>query len=138
MKKHHSRGETQTVLSFQSSPLQGTPPRGPILSGPLQSVRSLQPPASNDVSTVSSRPLSTTTLSTELTEFIGQLRLACAQNAFNTLSDPRVSLDSTRNKFQFLLSLMNRESLTSYYKASLKARLDRSDLDDWAAVPFSG
>lgn len=47
-------------------------------------------------------------------------------------------MDSIRNKFRFLLSLMNREHLTSYYKASLQAQIDRSALDAWEAVPFYG
>ncbi|KAK7720307.1 hypothetical protein SLS63_009854 [Diaporthe eres] len=67
-----------------------------------------------------------------------ELRLACAYNAFETLGNPRVSLDSIRNKFRFLLSLMSREHLTSYYKASLQARLNQSPLDTWDAVPFYG
>lgn len=123
------------VLSFPKSPLQGTPPWGPNRSCSLQSIRSPQPPASNNAS---SHPLPTTTLSVELTTFIDQLRLSCAYNAFETLSDPKVSLDSIRNKFRFLLSLMSREHLISYYKASIQARLDRSALDTWEAVPFYG
>lgn len=125
------------VLLSQKNPRQGTPPMVPNPRRLLQNVRPLQPLAtsSNDSSP---RPPSTTTSPVELTTFIRQLRLACAQNAFNTLSDPSAPLDSIRNKFRFLLSLMSREHLTSYYKDSLQARLDQSALDAWGAVPFYG
>ncbi|KAL1854426.1 Phosphoserine transaminase [Diaporthe australafricana] len=96
---------------------------------------SLQPSPSSDTSP---RPPSMTTPPVDLSAFISQLRLACAYNAFETLSDPTVTLDSIRNKYRFLLSLMSREHLTSYYKASVQARLDPSVLNPWEAVPFFG
>lgn len=125
------------VLPFPKSPQQGTPPWAPNPSRSLHSARPLRPLATSSSSEFSCSPWRTTS-PVELKTFISQLRLACAHNAFNTLSDPSVSLDSIRNKFRFLLSLMSREHLTSYYKASLKARLDKSALDAWEAVPSYG
>lgn len=125
----------RSVLPSPTSPIQVTPPEVPNVS---RSLRSLMPPQPHPSSDTSSRPHSTTLSPVELSAFIGQLRLACAYNAFETLSDPTVSMDSIRNKFRFLLSLMSRDHLISYYKASLKARIDRSALDAWEAVPFFG
>lgn len=125
------------VLLSPKSPLQVTPPFGPNPSRPLQNYRPLQPLATFSNNSCS-RPSSNTALPVELTTFMSQLRLACAHNAFMTLSDASVSLDSIRSKFRFLLSLMSREHLTAYYKASLQARLDRSALDPWEAVPLHG
>lgn len=96
---------------------------------------SLQLSPSSDTSL---HPPPATASPVELSTFIRQLRLACAYNAVETLSDPTITLDSVRNKFRFLLSLMSREHLTSYYKASLQARLDPSILNPWQAVPFFG
>lgn len=127
--------EDRRVLSSPASPIKFTRPQVPNPSRSLQSLMSPQPPPSSDTF---SRPHSTTISPVELSAFISQLRLACAYNAFETLSDPAVTIDSIRNKFRFLLSLMSREHLTSYYKASLKARIDRSALDAWEAVPFFG
>lgn len=117
----------------RTSPVQGTSPEAPNPSQSFQSLPSLQSPPGSDTS---SRPPSTATSAVDLSTFIGQLRLACAYNAFETLSDPANTMDSIRNKFCFLLSLMSREHLTSYYKASLQARIDQSALNPWDAVPF--
>lgn len=127
--------EDRGVLSSPMSPMQVTIPEVPNPSGSLRSLKSPQPPPSSDTS---SRPHSTTLSPVDLSSFIGQLRLACAYNAFETLSDPTVTIDSIRNKFRFLLSLMSREHLISYYKASLMARIDQSALNAWEAVPFFG
>lgn len=114
------------------SPMQGTSPN------PSRSLRDLISLQSSPSINASSQSLSATISPVELSAFIGNLRAACAHNAFKTLSDPTLSLDSIRNKFRFLLSLMSREHLTSYYKAALEARLDPSSLEAWAAVPFLG
>lgn len=138
-RRHHESTpflqENRGVLLSPTSPLQDTPPSFQNPSRSLRSLVSLQPSPGSDTS---SRPPSSTTPPLELSTFISQLQLACAYNAFQTLSDPTVTLDSVRNKFRFLLSLMSREHLTSYYKASLQARLDPSVLNPWEAVPFFG
>ncbi|KAH8776271.1 putative AT DNA binding protein [Diaporthe sp. PMI_573] len=122
------------ILPSPTSPMRGTPP----VPSHSRSLRSLMPLLSPPSSDTAPCPVSTTTSHVELSTFISQLRLACAYNAFETLSDPTVGLDSIRNKFCFLLSLMSREHLTSYYKASLQARIDRSALKPWETVPFFG
>lgn len=127
--------EDRRVLPSPASPIQVTSREVPNPSRSLRSLKSPQPLSTSDTA---SRPHTTTVSPVELSAFISQLRLACAYNAFETLSDPTVTMDSIRTKFRFLLSLMSREHLTSYYKASLKARIDRSALDAWEAVPFFG
>lgn len=130
---HSDRG----ILLTPTSLMRGAPSavRPPSPSRFLQSPMPTIAPSSSGTT---SRPPWTTTSPVELPTFISQLRLACAYNAFETLSDPTVTMDSMRNKFRFLLSLMSREHLTSYYKASLQARVDRSALNPWEAVPFFG
>lgn len=130
---HSDRG----ILLSPTSPMQGIP-SAVRASSPSRYLRSLMPMISPPITDTASRPPWTTTSPVELSTFISQLRLACAHNAFETLSDPTVTMDSMRNKFRFLLSLMSREHLTSYYKASLQARTDRSALNPWEAVPFFG
>lgn len=138
--QHEIRASAQghrSILPSPKSPLQGRllSPGPPNSIASLQSLVSLQSPPSSDDFT---RPRTTATSQVELSTFIKQLRLACAYNAFETLSSPRVTMDSIRNKFCFLLSLMSREHLTSYYKASLQARIDQSALVPWENVPFWG
>lgn len=137
--RHHEdpsrRQQDQGLLLSPSSPKRVPYPEVPNPIGAPRSLVSLPPSTSN---VTSPRPPSTTTSPVALSTFINQLRLACAYNAFETLSDPTVALDCVRNKFRFLLSLMSRENLTSYYKASLQARIDRSALTPWEAVPFFG
>ena len=128
-----SRNQDHGVLLSPTSPM-----RGPEVPNSIGSLRSLMPLQPSPSSVTSPRPTSTTTSPVDLSTFISQLRLGCAYNAFETLSDPTVTLDSVRNKFRFLLSLMSREHLTSYYKASLQARIDQSALKPWEAVPFFG
>lgn len=125
------------IMLYPTSPIQGIP-SAVRSSNPSRYLRSLMPMISPPSSDTASRPPWTATSPVELSTFISQLRLACAHNAFETLSDPTVTMDSMRNKFRFLLSLMSREHLTSYYKASLQARTDRSALNPWEAVPFFG
>lgn len=136
---HHqdpsSRQQDQGILLSPTSPMRVPYPGVPNAIGAPRSLTSLPPSPSN---VTSPRPPSMTTSPVKLSTFINQLRLACAYNAFETLSDPTVTLDSVRNKFRFLLSLMSREHLTSYYKASLEAQIDRSALKPWEAVPFFG
>lgn len=136
---HHEdsshRQRDQAILLSPTSPMHVPYPEVPNATGAPRSLMPL-PPFPSNVS--SSLPPSTTTSPVELSTFINQLRLACAYNAFETLSDPTVTLDTVRNKFRFLLSLMSREHLTSYYKASLQAQIDRSALKPWEAVPFFG
>lgn len=136
---HHEdpshRQQDQAILLYPSSPMHVPNPEVPNAIEAPQSLMSLPLSPGN---VTSPRSPSTTTSPVELSTFINQLRLACAHNAFETLSDPAVSLDTVRNKFRFLLSLMSREHLTSYYKASLEAQIDRSALKPWESVPFFG
>ena len=75
----------------------------------------------------------------QLSAFIEHLRVACVYHAYTALSNPGIAFESIRNKFRFLLSLMNRERLTSYFKAALEARVNQSGLrKEWEGIPFFG
>lgn len=127
----------RSILPSPERPLQGRllSPGLPNSIPPLQNLVPLQSPPSSDGFT---RPRTAATSQVELSTFISRLRLACAYNAFETLSSATVTMDSIRNKFCFLLSLMSREHLTSYYRASLQAQIDQSALVPWEGVPSWG
>ncbi|KAJ5385525.1 hypothetical protein N7517_003436 [Penicillium concentricum] len=77
-----------------------------------------------------------TTSVVELSQFIRQLRLACAYHAYISLRNSSVRLEDLRRKFRFLLSILTREELTSYFEASVQARIYPERMTKWQALPF--
>ncbi|KAH6704638.1 hypothetical protein EV126DRAFT_414666 [Verticillium dahliae] len=72
----------------------------------------------------------------EIPLFIRQLSRACAYHAYFSLRNPFVQLDDLRNKFRFLLSMLSRESLTSYYEAVVQVDVYPTRMEEWKGVPF--
>ncbi|KAE8374392.1 hypothetical protein BDV26DRAFT_270113 [Aspergillus bertholletiae] len=118
------------------------------------SLATIQPPA---LSTVSVSPLSIGTLRgfpmplnpgspllfdtatvtvVDLTQFIRQLRLACVYHAYYSLRDTSVKLNDLKRKFRFLLSMLNRESLTSYFEAAVDSTTHPERFVEWQEIPF--
>jgi hypothetical protein len=74
----------------------------------------------------------------DLSQFIQQLRLACVYHAVVSLRDPSVTLENLRRKFRFLLSLLNREDLLSYFEDCLAAKRHPERMVKWDELPFFG
>lgn len=72
----------------------------------------------------------------DLSAFIERLHIACVYQGYLTLSDPSTSLDYIRRRFRLLLSIMDRETLESYFEAALHARIYQTDLEQWGEVPL--
>lgn len=68
--------------------------------------------------------------------FISQLRLACAYNAIFLLRNSSVKLDELRKKFRFLMSILTRENLISYFEARLIAKIHPESMLEWEELPF--
>lgn len=68
--------------------------------------------------------------------FIRQLRLACCYHAYFSLRSPSVRLDDLRRKFRFLLSVLSREDLTSYFESAIQARIHPENMVEWQEIPF--
>lgn len=71
-------------------------------------------------------------------QFIQQLRLACVYHAVVSLRDPGVTLENLRRKFRFLLSLLSREDLLSYFEDCLAAKRHPERMVKWDELPFFG
>lgn len=81
--------------------------------------------------------MTTTTIPTvDLPLFIRQLRIACANYAFFSLRDSSNKLDDLRKKFRFLLSILSRENLMSYFEAGLIAKTHPERMLEWEELPF--
>lgn len=74
----------------------------------------------------------------DLSQFIQQLRLACVYHAVVSLRDPGVTLENLRRKFRFLLSLLSREDLLSYFEDCLAAKRHPERMVKWDELPFFG
>ncbi|KAJ5813209.1 hypothetical protein N7447_010232, partial [Penicillium robsamsonii] len=72
----------------------------------------------------------------ELPEFIKRLNLACLYQGNLALCDQSIGLDRLQRPFGFLFTMMNRERLTTYFKARLDAEVSQKPLDGWEEVPF--
>lgn len=73
---------------------------------------------------------------TDLSAFIERLHIACVYQGYLTLSNPSTSLDYIRSRFRLLLSIMDRETLESYFEAALHARIYQTRLENWGEVPL--
>lgn len=72
----------------------------------------------------------------EVPEFIERLLLAALYQGHLALSNPAIGLDQLQKPFGLIFSMMNRERLTSYFKAELYAQVSQKPLDGWEEVPF--
>ncbi|RLM01915.1 hypothetical protein CFD26_108023 [Aspergillus turcosus] len=74
--------------------------------------------------------------SLDLSAFIERLHFSCLYSAYSALSDTSVSLDVLQRPFRFLLRLMDRKRITSYFEACLHAKASRKRLDEWNEIPY--
>jgi hypothetical protein len=74
----------------------------------------------------------------ELPEFIERLNLACLYQGKLALCDQSIGLYRLQKPFGLILSMMNRERLTAYFKARLDAQVSQTPLDGWEEIPFFG
>lgn len=71
-----------------------------------------------------------------LSAFIERLQMMCVYHGYLALTDPSISLERLRRQFIFPLSMMDRESLASYFEAALHARTTQEPLKLWTEMPF--
>lgn len=72
----------------------------------------------------------------DVSEFIERLSLASLYQGHLAVSNPSIRLDQLQSHFGFILSVMSRERLTSFFKAELYAQVSQKPLDGWEEVPF--
>lgn len=72
----------------------------------------------------------------DLSTFIERLHIACVYQGYMMLSDPFTTLDYIRRRFRLLLSIMDRETLESFFEAALHARIYQTNLEQWGEVPL--
>ncbi|KAL3467929.1 hypothetical protein BJX64DRAFT_80468 [Aspergillus heterothallicus] len=90
----------------------------------------------------SSTILSAFTLNTQDTptmdvpSFIEQLRIACLYRGFLMLNNPSIPLDLLWRPFRLLLTLVPRDTITSFFHARLVARLNKQPPVAFAEIPF--
>ncbi|KAF7718740.1 BZIP transcription factor [Penicillium ucsense] len=72
----------------------------------------------------------------DVTEFIERLLLAALYQGYLALSNPSFGMDQLQRPFGLIFTMMNRDRLTSYFKAELYAQVNRKPLDGWEEVPF--
>lgn len=68
--------------------------------------------------------------------FVQYLRISCLYQGFLMLKNPSVPLNALRRPFRLLLSLVQRETITSFFYNCLYARLNNSQPDKWNEIPF--
>lgn len=72
----------------------------------------------------------------DVTEFIERLLLAALYQGHLALSNPSFGMDQLQRPFGLIFTMMNRDRLTSYFKAELHAQVNQKPLDGWEEVPF--
>lgn len=72
----------------------------------------------------------------EVSAFIQQLLRVALYHGHLALRDTSIGLDQLQRPFGLIFSIMNRERLTSYFKAKLNSQLSEKPLDGWDEVPF--
>ncbi|KAJ5411910.1 uncharacterized protein N7487_006269 [Penicillium crustosum] len=108
-----------------------TPPMAPIsIQNPPAPLGPSSPLLFNTTMTTMSLP------TVEMSVFIRQLRVACAHYALFSLRDSSVDLEGLRSKFRFLLSIISRENLISYFEAGVVARVHPERMLEWEELPF--
>lgn len=68
--------------------------------------------------------------------FVQYLRISCLYQGFLLLKNPSVPLNALRRPFRLLLSLVQRETITSFFYNSLYARLNNTQPEEWNEIPF--
>lgn len=68
--------------------------------------------------------------------FVQHLRITCLYQGFLVLKNPSVPLNALRRPFRLLLSLVTRETITSFFYTCLYARLNNNQPDRWNEIPF--
>lgn len=71
-----------------------------------------------------------------VTEFIERLLLEALYQGYLALSSPSFGMDQLQRPFGLIFAMMNRDRLTSYFRAELYAQVNRKPLDGWEEVPF--
>lgn len=71
----------------------------------------------------------------EAPDFVNNLRIACLYQGFLLLNNPSVPLEALSRPFRLLLSLVTRETITSYFHTCLYARLNNKQPDHFSCIP---
>lgn len=71
----------------------------------------------------------------EVPVFVDHLRIACLYQGFLLLNNASVPLEALKRPFRLLLSLVTRETITSYFHACLYARLNDKQPDRCSSIP---
>lgn len=72
----------------------------------------------------------------DIVKFTEQVRLACVYNMLLILTNPSIPLDLLRGPCPFLLSLLNRESIISYFKSAFESRIHLNQPETPFELPF--
>ncbi|KAL4807904.1 hypothetical protein BDV18DRAFT_159112 [Aspergillus unguis] len=71
-----------------------------------------------------------------IAEFIDQLRITCCYQAYLVLSNPSIPDRKIERPFRFLLGLMPRKEIASYFRDALLARAGHITLEKWDHIPL--
>ncbi|KAJ0418537.1 hypothetical protein BJY00DRAFT_177970 [Aspergillus carlsbadensis] len=72
----------------------------------------------------------------DVPDFIEQLRIACLYRGFVMLNNPRIPLELLWRPFRLLLTLVPRDTITSFFHARLEARLNKRQPEAFTEIPF--
>ncbi|KAL2854085.1 hypothetical protein BJX68DRAFT_232786 [Aspergillus pseudodeflectus] len=72
----------------------------------------------------------------DVPDFIEQLRIACLYHGFVMLNNPKIPLELLWRPFRLLLTLVPRDTITSFFRARLVARLNKRPPEAFAEIPF--
>ncbi|KAL2824338.1 hypothetical protein BJY01DRAFT_256482 [Aspergillus pseudoustus] len=72
----------------------------------------------------------------DVPSFIEHLRIACLYRGFVMLNNPSIPLDLLWRPFRLLLTLVPRDTITSFFHARLVARLNKRAPETFAEIPF--
>ncbi|KAL6231385.1 hypothetical protein BDW75DRAFT_233669 [Aspergillus navahoensis] len=95
----------------------------------------LSPARSPPLPLLPSVPPSDGAMTIEVPVFVNQLRIACLYHGLLLLKNPSVPLEALKRPFRLLLSLVPRETITSFFHACLHARLNNKQPDRCNDIP---
>ncbi|BCS27932.1 bZIP transcription factor [Aspergillus puulaauensis] len=72
----------------------------------------------------------------EVSAFIQKLLLVALYQGYLALRDPSIGMDRLQRPFGLIFGIMDRERLTSHFKAEFYSLLNQRPLDGWDEVPF--
>lgn len=72
----------------------------------------------------------------EVSAFIQKLLLVALYQGYLALRDPSIGMDRLQRPFGLVFGIMDRERLTSHFKAEFYSLLNQKPLDGWDQVPF--